>query len=198
MNTLQCHHISKPTGCCLLAQATRISEQSRTTVYTAETVGHYSVKQYQSYTFFYSPYQTLRSPCLAKTTPMNSFKPIKISDIPLLPHLSGKCLWLLLISKADHKNQQGPCKKMKLLQWTVWPYGNFLPFASILDLQPKGNITAAWNWPSEITTASSSQKSGRIYPCEGLLHGIRGQERKGKSWGWAVKSIHTPYLSLEF
>lgn len=160
-------------------------------------VGHCSVKQHQSYTF-YSPHQTPESPCLAKTTLMNSFRPIKISAIPLLPHLSGQSLWLLLISKADRKSQQGPCKKMKLLQWTVWPCGNFLAFASILDLQPKGNITAAWNWPSEITAASSSQKAGRICPCERLLHGIQGQESKGRSWGRAVKSIHMPYLSLEF
>lgn len=86
---------------------------------------------------------------------------------------------------------------MKLLPPTVCPYGNFLPFASILDPQPKGNITAAWSWPSEITTASSYQKTGRIYLRERLLLGIQGQESKGKSWGWAVKPVHTNYLSLE-
>lgn len=72
-------------------------------MYTAETMGHCLVKQHQSYTFFYSPYQTPKSPGLAKTTLMKSFKPIKISAIPLLPHLSAKYLWLLLIQSRPQK-----------------------------------------------------------------------------------------------
>lgn len=75
--------------------------------------------------------------------------------------------------------------------------GNVLPFASILEPQPKGSSTAAWNWPSEIVTASGYHRTGRIYLREKLLHGIQGQEGTGDSWGWAVRSVHTSDLSLE-
>lgn len=111
MNTLQCHRISKPTGCCFVSSGHthQSPEQSRTSLHSRNS-GSLLSKKYQSYTFFYSPYQTPKSPCLAKTTLTNSFKPIQISAVP--PALAS--LWKVSMSPVNLQSRlQKPARPMQ-------------------------------------------------------------------------------------